>query len=386
MSNKKDLKSVLQEYLEKDDVSALEISDLIKKYKNEELIEREKKTKILLTTGAGNSIQGGSDIWVNHFINLVWPTLPQKKMWRLLIDSKRPTQFDPKSLPKGLQFHFHDDDPKKTDEWLDDCIEIHSLHSHYYKRPHIWHWEDKFKTIFVHAYPREMQETLDAVEELKRLQFNTQVNVPFYDEYITTFRKRVWIGLNPTTLYDEFPNYTYTIPNFYEFKHNLPLTSHVSNGKVGFASRAESRKCLHWLHGLKALALTSQYDVKNLRDTTTYTLPDLQLYQWDPKIHHDFMLKNWGIFHGAYFKEPFGYSIFQAVDYGKLPIIHTKWLENLDYKYRADNFNKFHKMVKIMQIDSYETRQKEFNKLKEALKKFDNKEVWVDKIRNILLR
>jgi hypothetical protein len=59
MSNKQDLKSVLQEYLEKDDVSALEISDLIKKYKNEELIEREKKTKILLTTGAGNSIQGG---------------------------------------------------------------------------------------------------------------------------------------------------------------------------------------------------------------------------------------------------------------------------------------------------------------------------------------
>jgi hypothetical protein len=43
-------------------------------------------------------------------------------------------------------------------------------------------------------------------------------------------------------------------------------------------------------------------------------------------------------------------------------------------------------MVKIIQIDSEETRQKEFNKLKEALKKFDNKEVWVDKIRNILLR
>jgi hypothetical protein len=231
-----------------------------------------------------------------------------------------------------------------------------------------------------------MQETLDQIEELKRLQFNTQVDVPFCDDYITTFRKRVWIGLNPTTLYDEFPNYTYTIPNFYEFKHNLPLTTHIDNGKVGFASRAESRKCLHWLHGLKALALTSQFDVKNLRDTTTYTLPDLQLYQWDAAIHHDFMLKNWGIFHGAYFKEPFGYSIFQAVDYGKLPIIHTKWLENVDYKYRADNFNKFHKMVKIMQIDSHETRQKEFNKLKEALKKFDNKEVWVDKIRNILLR
>ena len=34
-------------------------------------------------------IEGGVDIWVNNFIDLVWPTLPNKKSYRLLIDSKK---------------------------------------------------------------------------------------------------------------------------------------------------------------------------------------------------------------------------------------------------------------------------------------------------------
>ena len=102
---------------------------------------------ILVTTGAGNTIQGGADIWVNHFLNLVWPILPNKKTWRLLIDSKRPPQFDPKSLPKGLKYHFHFDDAELTDSWLRECKEIHSLHSHYHKRDHIWKYEDKLKTL-----------------------------------------------------------------------------------------------------------------------------------------------------------------------------------------------------------------------------------------------
>lgn len=342
--------------------------------------------KILLVTGAGNTIQGGADIWVNNFLEHVWPKLPFPKTWMLLIDSKRPANFEESSLPKGIRYHFHGDDFRITEKWLEDCSEIHSLHSHYHKREHIWNYEDKFVNIFVHAYPREMNETLDKISELKRLQYNTNVDADWCDDYFLTFKRRIWIGINDTTLYEKFPNYTYNLPNYYEFKHNLPLSSHINNGKVGFASRAESRKCLHWLHGLEGYALTSQYDVKNLRDTTSYTLPHIQLFQWDAKIHHQFMLKNWGIFHGAYFKEPFGYSIFQAVDYGKLPIIHTDWLPNLKYKYRADNINMFHKMVKNIVKDSYEERLEEFTRLKIELKKYDNKDEWVDTIRNFFVR
>ena len=389
-SEKTKFKKTITEYLDKDNVDAEELARLLNKFlQNDKLrvsTTTKNKIRILITTGAGNVIQGGADIWVNHFLNLVWPLLPDKKNWKLLIDSKRPPQFDPKSLPKGLLYHFHYDDVELTDKWLNECQEIHSLHSHYHKRDHIWHYEDKFKTIFVHAYPKEMEEVVTKIEELKRLQFNTKVDSDWYSEYLLTFKKRIWVGNNYSSLFDEFPNYTYNIPNFYEFKNNLPITSHRENGKVGFASRVESRKCIHWMNELEGYALTSQMDLKNLRDTTTYTLPRINLFQWEPGIHHQFMLKNWGIFHGAYFKEPFGYSIFQSVDYGKIPIINKDWAIEVEYDYRASTMNEFKKMVKRIQSDSIENIEKNFNSLKKYMKSFDNKEEWIDKIRTTILK
>lgn len=342
--------------------------------------------KILLCTGAGNTIVGGADMWVNDFLTYVWPTLPLRKTWKLLIDSKRPTNFNAGSLPKGLTYHFHGDNPEVTEEWLKTCQEIHVLHPHYHKRPHIWHHEDKFKSVFVHAYAKDIVNVLNKIPELKQLQTQTNIDEVFYNEYLSTFKKRVWIGNNYSSLLDDFPNYTYRIPNFYQFKHNLNLTTHIDNSRIGFASRAETRKCLHWLNGHQGFALTSQYDVKNLRDTTTYSLKDIDIYQWEPEIHHQFMLKNWGIFHGAYFQEPFGYSIFQAVDYGKLPILNWDWAPEVDYKYRVGNKMEFDKCVKTILKDSYETRFENFMRLKAYMIQFGNVERWVDDIRNILLR
>jgi hypothetical protein len=368
-----DIASIINDFLEEDD----------KLYSRENL--RKGHNRILYTTGAGNTIVGGSDIWTNYFLQYVWPILPIKKTWRLLIDSKRPINFKPESLPKGLIYHFHGDDPSITEEWLKNCNEIHVLHPHYHKRPHIWHYEDKFKNIFVHAYAKDIRNVLSKIPELDLLQLQTNVDEEFYEDFLVTFKKRIWIGNNHSSLLEDFPNYTVTIPNFYEFVHNLPLTSHIDNGKIGFASRAETRKCLHWLNGHKGYALTSQYDVKNLRDTTTYTLKDIDIYQWDPEIHHQFMLKNWGIFHGAYFQEPFGYSIFQAVDYGKLPILNSDWAPELNYKYRVSTKNEFDKCVKQILKDSYDERNAEFMKLKAYMKKFDNKTEWIDKVRTTIL-
>lgn len=350
-------------------------------------INRSSKTKnsykILYTTGAGNVVQGGADIWTNHFLQTVWPKLNKNKNWRLLIDSKKPTNFTEKSLPKGLDFHFHFDDVEKTDEWLQSCSKIIVLHSHYHKREHIWKYEDKFDTIFVHAYPQEMKEVIKKVPELKRLQFNTNVDVPFYHDYLSTFKDRIWIGNNPSKLIEDFPNYTYRIPNFYEFKFNSELKNNfIDNGKIGFASRCESRKCIHWMHGHDGYILTGKYDFQNLKSTTSYTFPKIKFFQWDIGIHNTFMKKDFGIFHGAYFKEPFGYSIFQAVDYGKLPIIHTEWAQELDYKYRASSKNEFDKTVKKILFDSHDERLKEFNKIKSYMKQFDYKEKWAEIILN----
>jgi len=344
-------------------------------------------TKVMICTGAGNTIQGGADIWVNNFLETVWPNLQKRTNWKLLIDSKRPKNFKPSSLPKGLDYHFHGDDPSKTKEWLEKCSGIYSLHSHYYKREHIWHYEDKFEMIFIHAYPKEMKQVVDAIPELKRLQFNTLVDEPFCNDYIATFKERVWIGNNASDVINDFPNYTYKVPNYYEFKYNFELQNDlIDNGKLGFASRCESRKCIHWMHGYAGYVLTGKYDFQNLKDTTTYTFPNTKFFQWNPDIHHIFMKKDFGIFHGAYFKEPFGYSIFQAVDYGKLPIIHTDWAKELDYRYRASSKNEFDKAVKRIQFDSHEVRLEEFNKIKSYMKKYDYKDNWSKIIKDLLQR
>jgi hypothetical protein len=97
------------------------------------------------------------------------------------------------------------------------------------------------------------------------------------------------------------------------------------------------------------------------------------------------MLKNWGIFHGAYFKEPFGYSIFQAVDYGKLPIINKDWAPEVDYKYRVSTKNEFDECVKQILKDSQEERFQNWSNLKKYMQKFDNKEEWIDKVRTAIL-
>jgi hypothetical protein len=208
----------------------------------------------------------------------------------------------------------------------------------------------------------------------------------FYGEFLLTCKKRIWIGLNKSQLLDDFPNYTDVIANYYEFSGPAQLTTRVDNGEVGFAARAETRKCLHWMNGIKkGYALTGQHDVKNLKDTTTFTLPNVDLFQWDPGIYKAFMGKDWGIFHGASFKEPFGYNIFQSVDYGKLPIINKDWAPSVDYKYRVNTKNEFDACIKQMVRDSHETRVIERNKLIDYMKRFDNKEQWVDTVTTQIL-
>tara|TARA_R110000772_G_scaffold179164_3_gene290590 strand:+ start:213 stop:1274 length:1062 start_codon:yes stop_codon:yes gene_type:complete len=341
---------------------------------------------LLVCTGAGNTVQGGADIWVNNFIKEVWSKLPNKSRYRLLIDSKRPNNFKPTSLPPNLKYHFHYDDPSITQKWGAESKWVHFLHPHYHYREHLWEFEENFGICFVHAYPKDMRAVEKQLPEQTRLQFQTKVDEKFYGEFLLTCKKRIWIGLNKSQLLDDFPNYTDVIANYYEFSGPAQLTTRVDNGEVGFAARAETRKCLHWMNGIKkGYALTGQHDVKNLKDTTTFTLPNVDLFQWDPGIYKAFMGKDWGIFHGASFKEPFGYNIFQSVDYGKLPIINKDWAPSVDYKYRVNTKNEFDACIKQMVRDSHETRVIERNKLIDYMKRFDNKEQWVDAVTTQIL-
>ena len=40
-----------------------------------------------------------------------------------------------------------------------------SLHSHYHKRTHLWNYEEKWGTIFVHAYLPDMNSVLQEIKD-----------------------------------------------------------------------------------------------------------------------------------------------------------------------------------------------------------------------------
>tara|TARA_Y100000361_G_scaffold152177_1_gene171044 strand:- start:40 stop:1038 length:999 start_codon:yes stop_codon:yes gene_type:complete len=327
--------------------------------------------KLLVTTGFGNIIQGGADIWVNNFIELVLPKL--RAPYIIFVDGKRPPGF----ISNYEHFHFHEENILKSERLLNQCDEIHFLHANYHYRPHLWQHKDKWSTIFVHAYLPDMLDYNDSVR-----QFNTKVDSKSVKFLLENCKKRIWIGLDKKSkLFDDFPNKTKVVSNFYEFKHNLPLGN--KNNKIGYTARIESRKNIHYLDNHQSFVLSNPYDWKNIIENSDYNFSKCKFFQWDTKIHNLFMKKDWFISHSCHTKEPFGYSIFQSIDYGKLPIIHSDW-GDVDYKYKASNKKEFNDIVNQIQKDSFSELNDNFINLKEYMKKFSNKEKWSKRIKTNL--
>tara|TARA_B100001769_G_scaffold154659_1_gene121352 strand:- start:45 stop:1031 length:987 start_codon:yes stop_codon:yes gene_type:complete len=326
--------------------------------------------KLLVTTGFGNIIQGGADVWTNHFIDLVLPQLTDD--YFIFVDGRKPVGFET-SL---TNYHFHYDDNNKSEQLLKDCTEIHFLHANYHKREHLWKHKDKWGNIFVHAYLPDMLKYGDSTK-----QFQTNIDTEAVDDLMKYCKQRIWIGLTDSQLFTDYPNNTTTIPNFYEFKIDL-LLEKLTDSKIGFTSRIESRKNVHYLDKHRGFVLSGKYDWKNIVETNQYDFNDIKFYQWDSNILDSFMKKDWSISHSCHTNEPFGYSIFQAVDYGKLPILHSDW-GDIDYKYRASSKEEFDSMVEIICRDSYEEQLDNWIRLSEWMMKYDNKWEWRDKIKNL---
>lgn len=327
--------------------------------------------KVFVTTGCGNIIQGGADMWTNNFIELVLPHLSE---YYILVDSKKPIGWkDTYHLEKNGKLHFHLENEEKTDFILRVCNEIHFLHANYHKREHLWKHKDKWGTIFVQAYLPDM---LDYGDSLR--QFNTSVIEEDVDYLLTHCKKRIWIGNNPSRIFNKFV--TETITNFYEFKQNKPLNK--INNKLGFTSRIESRKNVHYLDGLPSYVLSGYYDWKNISETNRFDFSKVKYFKWNIDILESFMNLKWSISHSCHTNEPFGYSIFQAVDWGKLPILDEDWGE-VDYKYRACTKQEFKEVYETILSDNHETHLKEFNNLKQYLKSFDDKNRWSSEVVSI---
>ena len=326
--------------------------------------------KLLVTTGFGNIIQGGADVWTNHFIDLVLPQLSDD--YFIFVDGRKPVGFET-SL---TNYHFHYDDNNKSEQLLEDCEEIHFLHANYHKREHLWKHKDKWCNIFVHAYLPDMLNYGDSEK-----QFQTNIDTEAVDDLMEYCEQRIWIGLTDSHLFTDYPDNTITIPNFYEFKNDF-LLQRLTDSKIGFTSRIESRKNVHYLDKHRGFVLSGKYDWKNIVETNEYDFNDIKFYQWNSNILDSFMKKDWSISHSCHTNEPFGYSIFQAVDYGKLPILHSDW-GDVDYKYRASSKEEFDSMVEIICKDSYEEHLDNWMRLSDWMMQYDNKWAWRDKIKKL---
>jgi len=332
---------------------------------------------LLVTTGAGNVPMGGSDIWVNNFLENVVPYLEYPIV--LLIDGRKPNGFEPSSIP--CQFCFSKEHPLLVEPLLRNARRIHFLHNNYYRRDELWNYNYKFHTIFCHAYIKEIINT-NVDLGLDRVYLPTTMDLQWEQDVMNRCKQIVWIGCNDGLVQKDFKEKTIQIPNYYEFQISNEYSWNTD--KIGYAARSETRKCFHFLDKHKGYAITDWMGYENLKEGLNLDLKKVRFYPYNLENHRNFFNLDFTIFHGCYVNEPFGYSIFNAIDYGKLPILNKFWLPKVNYKYRANTKEEFNKMYEIMCNDFEVERQYNFNKLKEALLVYDNKIEWVKSIVNLL--
>ena len=110
----------------------------------------------------------------------------------------------------------------------------------------------------------------------------------------------------------------------------------------------------------------------------------MRIYHYKPEFGDKFYGMNWGISHSCFTYEPFGYSIFEAVDRGKLPILHTSWCKDLEYPYRATFKKDFDDIYSRLVETPHEEKNKWFLHLKQyMIDNYTNKDKWVNDLLNI---
>ena len=325
---------------------------------------------VYYTTGGGPWVNAGSDIWVNLWIELVAPKLDVKPI--LLIHRNKPTGHEDYQFP--IETHWHGDDIQKFEELCNDARRINILHGHYTPMKCIVDNKHKIHSNILH----------NSVDHILKSQTLTDASLGWHPYLSSEWEKNVnewsthtiWVGLFDILFSNK------NIPNFYEFKYNLSLSE---SNTLGFASRCEGRKNPHYLDGLKSYIFTDSYEFniiwKNgVKVDTTYS----KIYHYKSEFKDKFYQMNWGISHCCFSSEPFGYGIFEAVDRGKLPIIHTNWCKDLNYPYRASSKKEFNDIYSEIITQSYETKLFWFNKIKEYMKEYyTDKDKWIKSLLDI---
>ena len=325
---------------------------------------------VYYTTGGGPWVNAGTDTWVNLWMELVAPKLEVKPV--LLIHRNKPKGHEDYQFP--IETYWHGDDIEFAENLCKNARRINILHGHYTPMKILVDNKNKIYSNVLH----------NSVDHILKSQVVTDASLgwhPYLDSSWETqinewATHSIWIGLYDILI----PNKR--ILNFYEFKHNKPLSK---SNKLGFASRCEGRKNPHYLDGLESLIFTNSKEFNMIwKSGVKLDVSKSKIFHYNSKFSEKFWNMDWGISHSCFTSEPFGYSIFQSVDMGKLPIIHKDWCKDLEYPYRASSKKEFNHIYSKIQKSSYEEKNKWFIKIKSYLvSNYTNKDEWIQNLLNI---
>ena len=303
---------------------------------------------VYYTTGGGPWVNAGTDTWVNLWMELIAPKLEVTPI--LLLHRNKPEGHEDYEFP--IEAHWHGDDIEKFEELCDGARRINILHN--------------------------------SVDHIIKSQFGTDasfVQHPYMDskweKSINDVSKHsIWVGLYNLLIENK------NIPNFYEFKHNLELSD---SNKIGFTARSEGRKNPRYLDGLPSILFTNSNHFKVVwKKGMKMDTSKMKIYHYKPEFKDIFYNMDWGLSHSCFTYEPFGYSIFEAVDYGKLPILHSTWCKDFKYPYRASSKKEFSDIYTKLINTSYEEKNKWFLSLRKMMKdNFTDKNRWINKLLDI---
>ena len=232
-------------------------------------------------------------------------------------------------------------------------------------------YDREIDSLCVHSREKETLKVQRKLMKFTKQDLKYQdVSIDFQELLIKDSKETIWIGTEDEEGFD------YIVSNCYKFEHNLPATD---SNVVGFPARCEARKNLQFLQNLDSIIFTKEAAMLSYlsKVKTKFKLPKTKLEEYRVEKIHDFYMSNeWGISHSCFENEPFGYSIFQSIDYGKLPIISKDWCKEMDYPFRASTRIQFEKEVANISKLSLNERNNYLGKLRDYLSKYSSVEKW----------
>lgn len=325
---------------------------------------------VYYTTGGGPWVNAGSDTWVNIWLKEIAPKLKIKPI--LILHRNKPKGFDDFKFP--IEAYWHGDDTKKVEEICRNARRINILHGHYTPMKVLEENINKIHSNVLH----------NSVDHIIKSQIGTDASLAWHPYLDSSWEQKInensihniWVGLFDILT----PNIN--IPNFYEFKHNKRLSK---SNLLGFTARCEGRKNPHYLDKLNGFVFTNSREFKLVwKNGTKMNCDNLKIYHYKSEFKNTFYDLDWGISHSAFTNEPFGYSIFEAVDRGKLPILHTSWCKNFEYPYRASNKKEFNDTYNKLIKTPYTEKELWFLKLKDFMQtNYSDKKKWIKQLLDI---